>query len=304
MISLDEFLSLSAQEVTKLVHDAGPQVCVFPINGTRRWYVIEDANEHEVGDVEGYINKLSQVHVDLFRLCFDQGIETLLAPAFGSDLLLRNDYMGKIGAKGLELLAEGSIFTDFYFKYDVRVHFYGDYRHQLSDTPYEYLVDLFGKTEERTKGHNRYRLFYGVFANNSTDYIARYAVQYFKEHGVTPDQKAIVGGFYGEYVEPVSFFIGFDKPTVFDYPLLSSGEEDLYFTLAPSPDLDIDLLRRILYDHLYTRRIPEPDYETLGDSDKKWIKNFYRLNRGAAFGLGLIHGGLWFPDPDQGLPQT
>ena len=65
---------------------------------------------------------------------------------------------------------------------------------------------------------------------------------------------------------PVELFIGFDKFTVFDMPLLTTGEEDLYFSVSPSPYMTIRQLRAILYDHLYVRRTPEPDYTTLQPS--------------------------------------
>ena len=41
MLSLNEFLGLPTEEVARLVHAAGSKVCVFPINGTRRWYLLE-----------------------------------------------------------------------------------------------------------------------------------------------------------------------------------------------------------------------------------------------------------------------
>ena len=305
MTSVDEFLNLPASDAARLVRGAGPQVCVFPINGTRRWFMLENTKGNNLGDINGYMEQSSYNHIELFQLFFEHGIDTLLVPEFGPDLLLRGDeYVKKIGAAGLERLATNPIFTDFYIKSDVRVHFYGDHRRHLAGTPYAYLSDLFENVEEKTKEHKKHRLFYGVFANDAADIIAGFSIQYFQKHGKVPNKHALVEEFYGEYIEPVSIFIGFDKPSVFDYPLLSNGEEDLYFTIAPSPYLDVDLLRRILYDHLYTRRIPEPDYDSFGEEDSSWIKNFYKINRGHAIGLGIVRGGLWFPDPDLGIPKN
>jgi hypothetical protein len=305
MIAVEEFLGLPASDVGGLVRAAGPQVCVFPINGTRRWFMLENTGGDRLDDVQDYMEQSSYNHIELFQLFFEHGIDTLLIPEFGPDLLLRGDeYVKKIGAAGLERLATNPIFTNFYLEQEVRVHFYGDHRRQLAGTPFAYLSDLFAEVEEKTKSHQKHRLFYGVFANDAADSLVGFSIQYFQKFGHAPGKRALVEGVYGEYIEPVSIFIGFDKPSVFDYPLLSNGEEDLYFTVAPSPYLDANLLRRILYDHLYTRRIPEPDYDSLGVEDGNWISNFYKINRGHAIGLGIVRAGLWFPDPDLGVPQN
>jgi len=41
MVSLENFLELPAKEVAQLVRDSGPKVVVFPINGIRRWFMLE-----------------------------------------------------------------------------------------------------------------------------------------------------------------------------------------------------------------------------------------------------------------------
>jgi hypothetical protein len=46
---------------------------------------------------------------------------------------------------------------------------------------------------------------------------------------------------------------------------LTTGEEDLYATLTPSPSLTEKQLHEILYDHLITRHAAEVDYEALSD---------------------------------------
>ncbi len=301
MISLDEFLGLPQAEIAQQVRAAGPQVCVLPINGTRRWFALENTQGYRQGGLESYMDQASRNHVELFRLFYDHGVDTLIVPEFGPELILRGDeYVKKIGAAGLERLAKHPVFRDFYSKYDVRVHFYGDYKRKLSGTPYEYLADLFAGASEETREHHRFRLFYGAFANDAAEIAARFSVQYYLKYGKVPDKRDLVEEVYGEYVEPATLFIGFDKPCVFDYPLLSSGEEDLYFTLAPTPYLEADLLRRILYDHLYTRRIPEPDYDSIEEDEVHWIKEFYKANHGRAMGIGFIRGGLWFPEMDAG----
>jgi hypothetical protein len=111
--------------------------------------------------------------------------------------------------------------------------------------------------------------------------------------------------YYGEYIPPVSFFIGFDKFSSFDMPLVALGEEDLYFTISPSPYLTARQLREILYDHLYTRR-GDAEYSTLEPDEWKLMRDFYQANMNRTLGVGARQprGGYWYPLPQVALPPN
>ena len=40
-MELESFLQLPLEEAARLVRADGPKVAVFPINGTRRWFMLE-----------------------------------------------------------------------------------------------------------------------------------------------------------------------------------------------------------------------------------------------------------------------
>lgn len=295
-IELTAFLNLPAEEIAQIVHEDGPQVCVFPINGTRRWFVLEHAQKAGDDPISAYMDLASQNHIELYRLFFNHGIETLLTPVFGPDLLLRGDeYVKRVGAGGLACLASHPTFLDFYEEADVRVHFYGDHRRNLSNTPYAYLSDLFDEATEKTKQHNHYRLFFGVFAQDATQTIAELSVNHYLEHGEVPDKRTLIELYFGEYVEPVDIFIGFDKFSVFDMPLLATGEEDVYFTISPSPYMTEYQLRMILYDHIYLRREPEPDFFTMSLEARNELRQFYIQHQEDTLGIGQLRQGVWIP---------
>jgi hypothetical protein len=193
---------------------------------------------------------------------------------------------------------------DFYDAYDVRVRVYGDTRRFLQDTPYNHVLDAFDRLAKRTASHRRYRLFFGVCAHDPTESIAELAVSHYEEHGSLPDRRQIVEAYYGEYVPPVDFFIGFDRPAVFDMPLLGTGSEDLYFTVSPSPYLDAPVLREILFDHMYSRRVTEA-YGELAPETWRTMGRFYKMNRNHVLGLGRKHGSgsYWYPLPQVCLPS-
>lgn len=297
MIPFERFLQLPTEEVAALVKAAGEKVCVFPVNGTRRWFLLEHGNEIGNDYFEAYMNAAIRNHIELCGMLFDHGIGTILAPVFGRELMRRGDeYTKRVGIDGLVRTATDKNYRDFFANQNVKIRFYGDYRDVLTGTPYEYALKSMYEVTEMTKHNNGHRLFFGVFADEVTETISRLSVEHYLAHGAVPDKQTLVRKYYGEDMPPVSIFIGFDKFSVFDMPLLSTGEEDLYFSLSPSPYMTEHQLRAILYDHIYIRRTPEPDYTKLGQDELSWLREYYRHNKDYTFGVGKLKFDLWFPD--------
>jgi adenosine tuberculosinyltransferase len=299
MISFEQFLKLPTQDVAALVRASGQKVCVFPVNGTRRWFLLEQAAQTQSVDdfFEAYMNASIKNHVELCAMLFEHGIDILLAPVFGRELMRRGDeYTQRVGIDGLVRTATDPNYRQFFEQYDVRVRFYGDYRDVLTGTPYEYALSSIYEVTETTKHNQSFRLFFGVFADEVTETISRLSVEHYLAQGSIPDKQALIRKYYGEDLPPVSLFIGFDKFSVFDMPLLSTGEEDLYFSLSPSPYMTQHQLRAILYDHLYVRSTPEPDYTKLTENELNWLRDYYRKNKDDAFGVGKLKFNLWIPE--------
>jgi adenosine tuberculosinyltransferase len=299
------FLALPDDQLAEIVRRSGVKVCVFPINGTRRWYLLEHAAMAAGADpVIAYMDITGKRHLEIYKMFFDHGVDTLLTPVFGPDLLERGDvYIERVGADGLARLAEHPDFVRFYDEYQVRVRFYGDFHQYLASTPYAGLCDKFDSISKRTTSYERHRLFFGVFANDSTESIANMAIRYYQEYGNPPKKSDLIEMYYGEAITPVDFFIGFDKLSSFDMPLVATGSEDLYFTTAPSPYISSLHLRNILYDHIFIRKTEEQDYSALSPEDFQWMQEFYRLNQNKTMGIGALRGGIWFPLPSVEWPE-
>jgi tuberculosinol/isotuberculosinol synthase len=297
MIPFERFLQLPTEEISALVKATGEKVCVFPVNGTRRWFMLEHGNEAGVDFFEAYMDASIKNHIQLCEMFFNHGIDTILAPVFGRELMRRGDeYTQRVGIDGLARTATDKNYRDFFTRMNVRVRFYGDYRDMLTGTPYEYALKSIYEVTESTRHNNGHRLFFGVFADEVTETVSRLSVEHYLAHGAVPDKATLIRKYYGEDMPSVSMFIGFDKFSVFDMPLLSTGEEDLYFSLSPSPYMTERQLRAILYDHIYIRRTPEPDYTKLGYEELNWLREYYRNNRDHAFGVGKLKFDLWFPE--------
>lgn len=301
-MDLEAFKNLSASEIAQLVRSSGPKVCVFPINGTRRWFMLEHAVPEGSDWATVYCDVAAERHIDLYRMFFDHGIDTLLTPIFGPDLLERGEEYARMAVEGLIMLATEPRFVDFYREYDVRVRFYGDYRRFFAPTGYSHVPGIFDKVASQTASHKQNRLFFGVCAQDATETVGELAVRYHAEHGCLPDKKTLVELYYGEPVEPVNLFIGFDKPCAFDMPLVATGSEDLYFTVCPSPYLSSRQLRTILYDHLYTRRTGEVDYASLEAEEWRVMSGFYGANADNTLGVGTRVGQIWYPLPQVASP--
>lgn len=304
-MKLENFLTLPTSEIASLVYESDSRTFAFPINGTRRWFLLEQLNAENEDISVDYVKKMIDAHVQQYRLFFEHGVYTFLAPIFGPDLLERGHEYSDMAIRGTEELARSPAFLQLYDEFQVCVRFYGNYKSFLQGTEYAFLLDIFAEIEERTAKYTQHRLFFGVCANDATETIAELSVKFYLEHQRIPQKNELIEAYYGEYVDPLSVFIGFDKFTMFDVPLVATGNEDLYFTVGPSLYMDKLQLREILYDHLFTRRLEETDYSALTSEDLALMHEFYKVNRNMTLGVGerQAHGDYWYPTPSVIIPD-
>jgi len=302
-MELEKFMTMPVEEIAKIVRSGGSRVCVFPFNGTRRWFVLEHGREFNEDTAKNYVELTARGYISTFKLVFDHGLDTIVAPVFGSEIFNRGEeYMREIGGN-MYLLATHPAFLEFYEAYEVRVHFYGDYRRQLEDTPYAYIYDSFDEVTRKTAHHKGRALFYGVCADDATVTIANLAIRYHRDTGRPPSRRELIEKYYGEYIEKADIFIGFEKFNVFDYPMLGWGGESLYFTVAPSLYMNDRQLRNILYDYIYLRPVQDPDYFTMPKEGFETMRKHYEINREVIFGIGEMRGGIWYATIDQEKKQ-
>jgi len=291
-----KFLSLTSPEIAELMRTAdSSQVCIFPINGSRRWCMLEHGQKPLADPAQAYIDLIGKRQIKVYELCFEHGLDSLVTPLFGNEMLDRGDDYAQNAVNSLSRLATHPDFLAFYQKQDVRVHFYGDYRKRLENSPYAYLCDLFEHISRHTAHHTQHRLFYGLFAGDATETIAEMAVQHHQSTGQIPTRRMLIELYYGEYIEKAHLFIGFEKFNVFDYPMLGKGEESLYFTAAPSLYINERQIRNILYDYLYLRPAANPNYPGMPCEDVETMRKYYQLNQETTFGVGEIRGSIWVP---------
>jgi adenosine tuberculosinyltransferase len=289
-ISLEAFQALPEEEAASLVKANGPIVCVFPINGTRRWYMLQPEPRPD------YMELATRRHIEVYQMLFQHGVDTLLAPMFGPDLVKRGPAYVKMAVEGLAQLANGTDFRQLYQEFSLRVHFYGDYRKVFAATPHAHICDLFEKVVLETRANTGGGIFFGVFANNAAETIAGLSIDLHSRTGAVPREAELVEMYYGEPIGPAGIFIGFDKFCAFDMPLVATENTDLYFTATPSLNLTKHQLRAILYDHIISRRAIESDYDSLAPEAKARLAGYYDANADTVFGLGTLRDGIWYPN--------
>jgi undecaprenyl pyrophosphate synthase len=286
-LSLAEFLQLPTPQVAEMIRGL---TLGFPIDGTRRWFLL---HRLPAWDVEEYKALTAKRYVEEFALLFDHGVETLLIPAFGGELMSRGEEYVREMMEGLARLAEHSTFVDFYRDYNVRVRFYGDWRRQVNGLAGADALTAALDNCAATHYTGPRRILYGLWADdmlvNIVDDLARS-----QHEPVEFTREAIVTRYYGEYVKPTDIYIGFGRPAVFDVPMLVTSQTDLYYTVVPSLDLDARLFRMMVWDH-FAGRWTQQEWDGLSERDFKALRAFYEAHHDTVLGLGEIDPptGIW-----------
>lgn len=286
MISITEFQSLPHQSIREMVTRNGPQVCVFTFNGTRRWYLLENLGKEVT--LESYIDALSTRVIEIAKLFFDFGVRTLVMPVLSPFVLNRRDGSYQQFAVGsLDRFSVDPRYRQFYDEYEISAHVYGDYDKYLPNDIVPHLSQKFLSLATQTRRYQKHRVFWGICAHDAMSTITELTVSYFKKTGRTPSKQSLINMYYGAPIGPVDIYIGSGKPRVFDIPLISTGQESLYFSLAPSPYFDETQLRYILYDHMFQRNTEEGGYQVTPVTHQRELRRFYFSNHNSILGVGV-----------------
>jgi tuberculosinol/isotuberculosinol synthase len=128
---LSEWLRWPTERVARwITADSQPVVMGWPFNGTRRWYLAYRRQDLNARD---YLTTLTRRQAELNRMIFAHGIDTILTPLFGSELLGRGSAYTQYVLSGLSQLADDEVYQEM-FAAGVRIRFYGDYEEML-DAP-------------------------------------------------------------------------------------------------------------------------------------------------------------------------
>ena len=253
MYTLSEWLQLDDPIIARIVSGRVSTVVIY-LNGTRRWFLSQNKNWANYAKITGI------AHRQLCQLFYDHGIQTLIQPLMGYDLLERGpDYLKMAVEQGLtELLSPD--YRAWYRQAAIRVTLYGIWLNALTELGFNEIVASL-KLIAETSCHNKHKLLLGAFADDGLDNIVAMA------KNVSQGQE-LLRRYYGQVVGPVDLIIGAGQPAIWDLPLLDINKANMYFLQAPTFCLNRETRRQILYDHLYQRMNDEGLYDNL--SDQEW----------------------------------
>ena len=299
-MNITEFQTLNSTKVTQIVQDHGIQVCGFTFNGTRRWFKFEYPTQRH--DLRAYIQALSTRVIEVCQMLFDHGINTLVLPVISPHVLnKRDEAYRQMATQALMLLVADPRFLQFYEQYNVGVRIYGDYESYLEE---ETAVNLSQHLATLNQTPTTRRIFWGICAHDATETITNLTIQHFQEHGQAPTKADLIKKYYGDDIAALDLYIGSSKTQAIDMPLISSGRESLYFTVAPSPYFNQQQLRDILYDHIINRR-EHRDHVSVTPQQEAEMRQFYLANQHHTLGVGIrnTEWDVWHPLPQVELPQ-
>ena len=265
----------------------------WPFNGTRRWYLI---HRRENPEAEDYLTIIIRRQAELHRMVFAHGVGVIVAPGFGTELLTRGSAYTHYILGGLLQLADDAVYQEM-FAAGLQIRFYGDYEEVLNTPSLRPLLQACAQLTAATESNEGPLLLIGLFADTPYQTLARLSVEFAKREGYPPNRQQLIEAYYGTAVPDLSLYLGFAQLALFDAPLLATGQEDLYATLAPSPSLTENQLREILYDHLLTRPTAEISYESLSNEALEALAEYNKRYSGATLGIGRIDPltGIWNP---------
>jgi hypothetical protein len=252
--TLQQWLLLDDQEIASSVAQKVSTAAVY-VNGTRRWFLSQHQDWNSYAKIAGLAQR------QLSQLLYAHGVQTLIQPMLGYDLLDRGaEYLELAINEGLAELGSRD-YRDWYRQSQIRVTFYGNWLTALTELGFVEVSNLLAEVMAETRHHHKRRLLFGIFADEGLDSIVSIAQS-------VRQGEELINRYYGQPVGPVNLVIGSGQPAIWDLPLLDINKASLYFLQAPTFFLERQTLRRILYDHLYQRINDDDLYDNL--SAKAW----------------------------------
>ena len=284
------FHSLSSAEIAQIVQAHGITTCSFAFNGTRRWFQLEAA-QFDQGP-EQYITAFTQRVLDICELLFAHGFTTVIMPVISPRVWQNRPRSYQQLAQGsLPLLFSDDRFLEFYEKQEIAAYLFGDFENYLPAKHANELLKHYSAYCLRRHEPSERRIFWGVCAHNSAETLSHAVVDFYKTYNQTPERHDLINFYYGDSIDKIDLHIGSGKPKLFDLPLVWTGQESLYFTVAPSPYFDERQLRLVLFDHIFARKA-KTNYGQITAEQQEALQNHYRMCQDRILGVG-DHSHSW-----------
>ena len=271
---------LAQQSISAIVNQQhpAPLSVAIPFNGTRRWYLATFDKDQSALYTQDYLDQVTLRMREVFGWMFADGVAAVYSPIIGHALATRGEAYMQFGMAAITATCTPKALA-WHKSKRISVRFYGD-RQPLPPDVRDTIAEMeHATTFEAPQGV----VYYGIFADQPLSDIITQTLSLASEADTPPSPEALIHSYYGAAAPTVSIWIGCDQPTVFDVPLVLSGDSALYFLTYPTPYFSHLAWRRVLYDYLFVR----------GDEETLFPENLHP-ERGI-LGLGRRQAGYWIP---------
>jgi hypothetical protein len=281
--SLETFLQLSNPEITSIT----PQTIVAAFGGTRRSAALEGLDPRSK---EAMLWQRDQM-LDCYSLIFSQGVQNIITSLSINHHLLEADLTRQQVLSTLSWGMAGKDILNEYQQRGWRVRLIG-----IEHLPE--LAQAASTLELETANKGAPTVWFWVCSDFDQPITAIFDTIH--RTGIT-NQAELVEVMYGELIPPAQLLIGFGEPT-FHYgllPPLLMQRLECYWVQRPGYKLDLQTLRRILYDFAYTRQTGSGEerndrYHNIQEHRNFWLTDW-------VLGTGTQVGGFWYPTSFSGV---
>ena len=264
---------------------------IFSPGGSSRWYFLEYGNMQEgyfqPDRFMAYSKAVFKRIVEIASMMMADGVKNVFIIAITPKISERTPEYRQFVADSLRLMADQEAQL-LYAEASIRVGFKGRWQEILDAYEIPVVYNAFTDAETATAA-GEHNLFWCTQEDPIPAPLTPFVQEYLQTNNRLPNQSELCEAYYGETVTHADIFISNNKPSVTGQvpPLLSVG--DLYFTMSPCLYLNQSDWRRVLYDHVFARRVTYRDYRKITEDSVNNLKNYYDNNRGKVIGVGAFH---------------
>ncbi|MCB9460354.1 MAG: hypothetical protein H6670_11950 [Anaerolineaceae bacterium] len=264
---------------------------IFSPGGSSRWYFLEYGNMQEgyfqPDRFMAYSKAVFKRIVEIASMMMADGVKNVFIIAITPKISERTPEYRQFVADSLRLMADQEAQL-LYAEASIRVGFKGRWQEILDAYEIPEVYNAFTDAETAT-ADGEHNLFWCTQEDPIPAPLTPFVQEYLQTNNRLPNQSELCEAYYGETVTHADMFISNNKPSVTGQvpPLLSVG--DLYFTMSPCLYLNQSDWRRVLYDHVFARRVTYRDYRKITEDSVNNLKNYYDNNRGKVIGVGAFH---------------
>ncbi|MDZ4721138.1 MAG: hypothetical protein SH847_21975 [Roseiflexaceae bacterium] len=298
-MDLAAFLECEAGMVAQQIQASGRSCWAVAMGGTRRAYLAEGGSFADAAGMEGYFRWAEATQRAVYEQLFTLGIETIIlvgripadrGPAYAA-------FMRAI----MQRLVCGDERRASYTRLQARVRIAGDIAQIARTVGVAELADEYNGIVAETahaSGPLLIYLFRGSWYDPASE-EAQIGYQVGSRLQRIPTRDELVDAFYGGPVTALSAYVGSGRPrTGILRPPFVCGSEDLYWAHGPLMRLNEQDWRRMIFDHLYSRRTTGGRSYPEDDQARAALRTALEVQDGRVLGLGHTHPlGFWVAEP-------